>query len=514
MQDALAQLISYLLGVWRHRWLALVAAWVVALAGWAYVWQLPESYVATARVYVDTNSVLRPLMRGLTITPDINRRISLMTQTLLSRPNLEKLARMTDLDVHATSERQEDELIQGLRDSISLSGSRANASLYSISVSHANRDTARRITQALLTVFIETSMADKREDSAGAQSFLDQQLADSEQRLVAAENRLSRFKQEHVDVLPGGGGDYYSRLQAARGDLEQARLALSEVESREATLRRQIEGEEPVFIPSDPGATSTAFDQRIQALQVQMDGLLARYTRQHPEVARLRGLIEELKQEREAVLAQRGDAVGSPFGGSAGLGGNPVYQGMRSMLAEAQAQAAELRVRVREYEERVTRLEGMVNRIPEVEADLKQLNRDYDVLSRQHQQMLERRESARLAGEVESTAGEVTFRVIDPPFVPLTPSEPNKLLLNSAVLVLAIAAGVGVALLLALIRPVVTDARMLAYSTGAPLLGVVTWNKTAEERRSDLLRLGAFGVCASALLVSFAGALFGPVLLG
>src|SRR5690606_9631916 len=136
-----------------------------------------------------------------------------------------------------------------------------------------------------------------------------------------------------------------------------------------------------------------------------------------------------------------------------------------------------------------------VNRIPEVEAELKQLTRDYDVLARQHQQMLERRESARLAGEVESNAGEVSFRVIDPPFVPLTPSEPNKLLLNAAVLVVALGAGVGVALLLALLRPVVTDARMLANSTGAPLLGVVTWNKTADEQRQDLLRLGAFTAC-------------------
>lgn len=512
MQDALAQVISYLLGIWRHRWLALAVAWLVAVAGWAYVWKLPESYVATARVHVDTNSVLRPLMRGLTITPDINQRISLMSQTLLSRPNLEKLARMTDLDVHATSEREKDGMIQRLRRAISLTGSRANASLYSISVSDPNRETARRIAQALLTVFIETSMADKREDSAGAQSFLDQQLVESERRLVEAENSLARFKQEHVDVLPGSGGDYYSRLQAARRDLEQARLSLSEVESRQSALRRQIEGEEPVFIPTDPVSTDSALDQRIQALQVQMDGLLARYTSQHPEVVRLKGLIDELQQERQASMASRRDSDAGLFG-AAGLGGNPVYQGMRSMLAEAQAQAAELRVRVSEYEQRALRLEGMVNRIPEVEAELKQLTRDYDVLARQHQQMLERRESARLAGEVESNAGEVSFRVIDPPFVPLTPSEPNKLLLNSAVLVVALGAGVGVALLLALLRPVVTDARMLANSTGAPLLGVVTWNKTADEQRQDLLRLGAFTACTGGLLLTFVGALLGPALL-
>ena len=75
MQEIIAQALTYLWGIWRHKWLALAIAWVVALAGWAYVWQMPESYVASVKLYVDTNSVLRPLMRGLAITPDINQRI-------------------------------------------------------------------------------------------------------------------------------------------------------------------------------------------------------------------------------------------------------------------------------------------------------------------------------------------------------------------------------------------------------------------------------------------------------
>ena len=164
MQDVFAQLVSYVLGVWRHRWLALATAWVLALTGWAYVWQMPESYVATARMHVDTNSVLRPLMRGLTITPDINQRIQMMSQTLLSRPNMERLARMTDLDLGATTEVEKEALIKRMQESIGLSGSRGNTSLYTISVTDPDRETARRVAQALITVFIENSMSDKRED--------------------------------------------------------------------------------------------------------------------------------------------------------------------------------------------------------------------------------------------------------------------------------------------------------------------------------------------------------------
>ena len=118
MQEILAQVFSYVWGVWRHRWLALGIAWVVAIAGWIWVWQLPEAYVASARVYVDTNSLLRPLLAGLTIQPDSQDRIGLLSRTLLSRPNLEKLMRMTDLDLQVTTAKEKDKLLSDLSKSI------------------------------------------------------------------------------------------------------------------------------------------------------------------------------------------------------------------------------------------------------------------------------------------------------------------------------------------------------------------------------------------------------------
>jgi polysaccharide chain length determinant protein (PEP-CTERM system associated) len=514
MQEALAQILSYVWGVWRYRWLALIVAWLVAVGGWAFVWQMPESYVATARVYVDTNSVLRPLLRGLAIAPNIDQRISMMSRTLLSRPNLEKLARMTDLDLTATTEAQKEALIARLRDSISLAGSRANASLYEISVRDQNRDVARRVTQSLITVFIESSLNEKREDSSGAQSFLDEQIADYEERLIQAESRLARFKQENVDVLPGsGGGDYYSRLEGARANLATAQLELEELQNRRAELRRQLDGEEPVFLGGGAGGVmeSSPLDQRIQALNMQRDELLARYTEQHPQVRQISGLIEELETKKQEEMAAMSPSPGASSFGN--LNASPVYQGMRAMLAETEARVAELQVRVEEFQRRVDELNRKVVQIPEVEAQLQQLNRDYEVISRQHQELLERRESARLSQDVESNASDVTFRVIDPPYVPLAPNEPNKLLLNIGVVVVALGIGVGLALLLSLLKPLITDARMLANSTGLPLLGTVTINRKDHERRGENWRLAGFVACTVLLLATAAGVAVGPALL-
>jgi polysaccharide chain length determinant protein (PEP-CTERM system associated) len=504
MQEVLAQVFTYVWCVWRHRWLALAVAWLVAISGWLFVWQMPEAYVATARVYVDTNSVLRPLLRGLAIQPNIDQRINMMSRTLLSRPNLEKLMRMTDLDLQVNTEAQKNKMLEDLGEAISLQGSRQNSSLYSISVTDPDRETAKRVAQSLITVFIESSLSDKRQGSSGAQDFLDEQIAEYEERMVAAENRLALFKQENVDVLPGSGGDYYSTLQGARQDLSGASLLLSEMENRRSELQRQIDGEDPVFISSGVTGTSSTspLDARIQNMKAALDNLSIRYTDKHPEVRQLSALIEELESEKASEYQRVREDTSAGF---SGLSNSPVYQGMRSMLAETEANIAELRVRVAEYERRVTDLDNKVNNIPEIEAELKQLDRDYGVIAAQHQTLLQRREAARMSEDVEQSASDVTFRVIDPPFVPLEPSEPNKALLNGAVLLLGLAAGVGAALVLSLIYPVFSDVRALVNLTGLPLLGAVTVNLLPEEKRKERYALVTFASLSAGLLIVYVG---------
>ena len=511
MQEILAQAFTYLWGVWRHRWLAMVVTWLVAVAGWIWVYQVPDAYVASTRLYVDTNSVLRPLLKGLTIGPNIDQRINMMSRTLLSRPNMDKLMRMTDLDLMVENDQDKERMQTGLSEAITLSGDRRNASLYSITVTDPDRGNAKRIAQALITIFIESSLSGKRQDSSDAQEFLEEQITDYEVRLAESENRLARFKQENVDLL-AGGEDYYSRLRNSKVALEQARLMLSEMENRRRELQRQVDGEDPVFITSSVTGTGnlSPIDIRIQSLQSSLDRLQSQYTDKHPEVRQIRGLISELEAEKAEEYKRVREDTASGF---TGLSNSPVYQGMRSMLAETEASVAELQVRVAEFRKREAFLEGKVTSVPEIEAQLKQLDRDYQVVATQHKELLERRESARLSRNVEQNTNEVTFRVIDPPFVPLAPSEPNKPLLNGIVLVLSIAAGIGSAFLFSLINPVVSDPRTLVSISGMPLLGSVSLKQPPEEIRKELFANVMMGCLGVALVLACLGVSVGQGLL-
>ncbi len=530
MQEVFAQIFSYLWGVWRHRWLALIIAWLIALAGWIWVWQLPESYVARARVYVDTNTVLRPLLAGLAVQPDVEDRIGLLSRTLLSRPNLEKLMRMTDLDLQVTTAREKDELLSELSKAISLRGGRQDKSLYAISVQDPDRDTAKRIAQALITVFIESSLSGKREDTSGASGFLDEKIKEYEARLIAAETRSSNFRQKHIKIL-GGRGGYYRNLNSAKTRLKQAKLQLKEAHNRQAALQRQLDGEEPLYLAPSidtsamaqpvPGAgAATALDARIEYVNNQLSDLLLRYTNRHPTVKQLQNLLGELQVQKRAeeraylrALQAASERAKGPGGdiaaAAAGLTSSPVYLGMRQMLAETEARIASLEVRVVEYEGEVKELEEKVSTIPEIESQLKQLDRDYGVVKSQHSALLKRRELARLGQDVEQKASDVTFRVIDPPYVPLKPSEPNKTLLNAMVLGVGLLAGIGAAFLVSLIRPVIFDVHTLMSLTGLPVLGSVSMSLQYEQQRRERYGALIFTSLVVCLLLVYLGMTIG-----
>jgi len=502
MQVLLSQMSAYLSGIWRFRWTLLVSAWLLSIAGWVYVYQMPEEYRATARVHIDSNNVLRPLLRGLAVQPNVTHRVRLMSQTLLSRPNLEKLMRMTDLDLTVKTDIAKEKLLSDLSKDILLAGERRNPSLYSLAFTHRSRDTAKRIVQSLISVFIESVLGDKRVESADAQEFLDQQIAEYEERLAEAESRVADFKRRYVGTMPGTEGGYYTRMEEAKSLLKAAQLQLKEMENRRADLESQIEdADEDLAIPIDVPEIISPFDIRIQNLQGKMDELLLRYTDRHPEVRHIRSIIAELEASKEREKAEAEAEPASPED----LQSSPVYQQMRAMLAQTEAGIAELKVRVAEYENRAKELEKRVDSIPLIEAEMHQLNRDYNVISGQHSDLLKRRESARMSQQVEQSSDDVKFRVIDPPFVPLKPTEPNKMLLNIGVLLVAIGAGLGIAFLLSILRPVISDRYIMGQVTGLPVLGSVSMIKTAVQKRKELFGKMIFISLALCLVMLFAG---------
>lgn len=480
LHELLTEIFRYVRGVWRYRWIAIGLAWAIALVGWVYVSTIPNEYRASARLFVDTQSVLRPLLQGLTIQPDFAERVSLMSRMLLSRPNLEKALRMSDVELELESPGEKEALLSKMSSKTRIGGER-NAPIYTLSFEDQDPARAARLVQALVSIFIEEALAGDQTATSTAQSFLDEEIADYEARLRESELRLADFKRENAGLLPGNTG-YYATLDQVKSALKDAELALEEATRRRDQLFGQLEAEnQRVRRNAQALDDMIVSDPRVAEMQARLDDLLLRFTERHPDVIELKRLIADLKT-RSASRAH-GDSQRP----ATQVQATTVYGNLRIALNEAEAQVASLQARVSEYQNRVSELTEKIDSIPRIEAELTQLTREYNTIAGQHSQLMERRESARLSQEVEKSSEGMKFRVIDPPRTPNRPSAPNRLLLAAAVLIISIGAGAAAAIALDMLRPIYDDRRLLYRATGLPVLGVVTLIQTPAQRRRERL---------------------------
>lgn len=496
MDQVLQQILGYAKAAWRRRWWGVVVAWLVCIVGWTWVMTIPDRYAASARVYVDTQTLLKPLLAGLAAEPNVQQQIQMMTRQLVSRPTLEKVARMTDLDVKAKTPEQTEAMLNGLASRIAIADA-GRENLYTISYQDPNGELAKKVVQSLLTIFVETSLGKTRQDISSSQRFIEEQLQQYQQKLTDAETALTEFKRTHIGMMPGQGGGYYAKLAETSALLRQAQLDQQEAVNRRNQLKRQLTDEEPELTAAAMASSNSEIDGRIQALEKQMDLLRLQYTDLHPDIQSTKRLIAKLEEQKKIDLAGRkADPAGARIQ-------NPVYQQLTIAIAEADATVSSLGARVAEYQRRYSDLHNASNMIPQVEQDYTQLMRDYDVYRQNYDALLKRRESVTMSGEVESKTDTVDFRVIDPPFVPSQPAGPDRPLLLSMVTLGGLGAGIAVAFLLSQLRRTVTDRRALRELTGLPLLGAVSRVETDESRRRKRKGLLAYLAALGSLIAAY-----------
>jgi polysaccharide chain length determinant protein (PEP-CTERM system associated) len=496
--------------MWHRRWIGVAVAWVAAIIGAVVLARVPDRFEATARVYVDTSSLLQPLLSGLTVRPDIDQQVGMLARTLITRPNIEALVSKTDLDAGAATAGAKDKLVDQIMKELRFSTT-GRDNVYNVSFRDTDRAHAQRVVQALVSMFVESGLGNKRRDTETTRKFIDEQIAAYEKRLQEAENRLKDFRLRNLSMTTStgaaGGQDYVARTGAAAEELAKARMELRIAEQSRDALKRELAGEEPILLPdmasSGPVASgSPELDARIDVQKRQLDELLRRYTDQHPDVAQTRRMIASLEeQKRQETEARRKAAAASPARPSAAT--NPVFQQIKISLTEAEANVAALQARVAEMQSRLDVLRASANRVPQVEAELAQLNRDYEVVRQSYQQMVARREAATLTGEVDESAGLAEFRIIDPPRVSDKPVFPNRMVMVPLLLLAAIGAGAAAAFVASQLMPTFHSTRTLREIGQRPVLGSLSLRPSPVMVKRQRLSMAGFAGSIAGLITVY-----------
>jgi len=497
MHEQINELFGYLHGLWRYRWSGLLIAWITAIAGWCYVYALPNEYNAKAVVNIDTSSIMKPLLKGLAVETDQTQQLAIMTQILLSRDNLLNVIRETDMDLGADTPAEKERLVMNLAKSIYLDapgkvkfGSSASQ-IFEIGYQSTSPKLAYKVVSTLLNQLIENTLNTDRTGTVMAQEFLDKEIKEFERRLSESELRLADFKTKNAGFLPNEKGDYYSRIRKAEDDVEQTKSSLALAQSSYSQLRRQLTGQAPVL------GTARSSASTLRKYREQLSDLLTQYTEDHPDVQALRSRIAEME-------ARTKDLDDSTVGGI----DDYAYQELKFQLSQQSIEIGKQQLLLAEQQQKLKNLRESVDNIPKVEAEMTRLNRDYTINKERYQSLVERKESARLGQMAGQNSNEITFQVVDAPVVPVLPSGPNRLLLLCAVLAASLCAGVAWSLVMLLLFPTFVDTKQLRKLIDFPVLGSIGLQMTDEQQSLKLARLRTYLLAIIVLFVTFGSVLF------
>ncbi len=513
--DSLRILVQqYLRAAWRRRWMGVIVAWLVCGLGWVGVYLIPNQFESSARLYVDADAILTPLLRGLAADTAPTTELEILQRTLLSRPNMEKLISKTDLDLTISSPADRQRLITSLANTIRVVSQTKN--LFTITYRDNSPKMAHDVVQTLLTIFVESATGANRSDMENARRFLEHQIASYEQQLRAAEKRRADFRARYLDILPNAASPGVPALEAARDNVSALDGKLQDAVMARDALKDEVDKTPPMLV-AEPvqqqmaPAIGAAGRTRVDEAEDQLRLLLLKDTENHPDVIAQRKLIELLKTappDTPRLAGQAGVAAAGRAGVNPGASSrsvpNPVFDQLKVKLIDADSQVASLQ---RQRDAAVAyrqKLEKIQQEQPGLIAEYENTDRDYEVLHKSYMELLSRLQSANIAQAADTQADKVKLQVVDPPEVPRLPVAPNRMLLLTGVLLGGCAAGLGVTVLFGQLDGSFATADDLR-SLGLPVLGGISILGLASLRQR-LTIVARFGV-AVVLLVGVYGGL-------
>lgn len=492
---------------WRRRWIAIGIAWAACVIGWIGVAMIPNTYKSRTRIYVDAESMLGPLLKGMAVEQNVTKQVEVVQRTLLSRPNIEKVMRQTDLDIQATTPARREAMIAMIEQKTKIQAEAAR-NLFNIEYTDQNPELARKVLQEFLAIFIESNIGVQRKDMENSYQFIVSQVANYERQVRETEARVTEFREKYRDVLPaalGGEGSFAANMNAARTRLASTKREMDDAVAKRSVLARQLGGVPRFLEVQQRYAAGTGqpaimdLNRRIAEAESNLASLLIRFTESHPDVRAQRRMLDDMqKQRKESGESSANESLTEKVS-------NPVYEQLQIKFSDAETSVEMLQRRYADQKKDMEQLEGMAGTIPKIESEYANLTREFGIIKTKYNEMLERREAARLSNEVDTKANKVDFRIIEPPVLPIQPAFPNRALLSALVFFASIGGGVFVAYGLAQFDDSFSSPKELRNALPYPVIGTVTMVTSPESVRARRRGMVTFASAFCLLIVAYGG---------
>jgi succinoglycan biosynthesis transport protein ExoP len=477
----------------RKRVFALVAMLVMTvLLVRSYL--TPKQYRADSTVFIEKN-VINSLVEGLAVTPEMEDRIRVLRYAMLSRDLVSKVLDQVDTGrVYAgPGEKQSiiDDLQRRTRIEVQNRGD-----LFIVSLVDRNPRFAKDYINTLVRTYVESNISAKREESYGANRFLDEQIVLFKKKLDQTEDAIIQFRRSQGVFL---GNDEQSKVDDIRGyarQIDEIDLEITTMIARKQLLENQLQGLDPMIAVLSESRRS----DRVAVLERQLQALLLTYTENYPEVLRLKAEIDALRSQQETSGATEEVATAME-------GANPVYQETMQAKLALEAEISSLRAKKSKLQQMVEGRESELREVPEKTKELDRLIQERDSARRIYEELLLRLGQSEVSKQMEIGDKTTTFRIVDPAILPKVPVSPNMIKLILLAVAVGLGCGLGVVVLLEKMDGTVKnpeDLREFGIRVLAQIPTIVDQQVVAQRKKQDLALYfvsAGYGLMVFSLLV-------------
>ncbi|WP_321371005.1 XrtA system polysaccharide chain length determinant [uncultured Desulfuromusa sp.] len=493
MKDALKQIYQYLYAAYRYKYMFIFVSLAVMTAIGAYSFTLPKKYQADTTVFIESN-VIDELVRGIAITPNIEDRVRVLQFAILSRDIIMKTLVKLDSEMLTKDSAVLQAYITGLADRTRINVTR-RMDRFTLSIVDKDPKFAQQFINTLVGLYVEENISAKREETYGANRFLQEQIEIFKEKLEQSEDKIIDYRKKkgvYFSIDEGAAlADIRERLQ----QVEEIELNRDTLLGRQGQLKQQLNSLDPTV----DIVSATEEGNRLAVMESRLKTLLLRYTDNYPEVVHLKSEIESLKQrllEPESTEKEQGTTRMTSL--------NPLYQDLQGQLFEVEAELSSLVARKKNIEETIARREKELHEVPAAQKELGILMQERDSYRTVYNDLLARMGQSEVSKQMEIGNKASTFRIVDPAILPEVPVSPDMMKMFVLSLAGGIGCGFGLVFLLENMDGSIKDVNTLE-SMGIDVLAVVPNiadpAQLKKRLRKDLLLLTFSGF----YLVGFVG---------
>jgi succinoglycan biosynthesis transport protein ExoP len=467
----------------------------------AIAFLLPPRYESYATVLVESQQIPVEFVQS-TVTSDPNQRITVIKQRVMTRTNLLRIVDKYNVFAEERKRLSVTKLIEEMQRLVSVDvitaengqGRRGATTIaFRLSFQHENPQTATKVANELVTLFLSENVKTRTERASETTEFLEQEAQKLKEQMIIAEAAISNYKQLHRDNLPEHLNLRLSRLERIQAEIKALEQQLINLREERRYLDVEMASAEAGEDPS-AGSQSVVSDteKELNLLKDALTTASVKLTDAHPDIKALKrriGMLEK-KLEDELSTSQEDNDIDRKAAKST----NPKIQRLLDRLQirissntasiqKFEKDLTELRAKASEIEERVLKT-------PEVERELITLARNHREIFEKYSELQAKQGKAQLAQNLEEEKKAERFILLEPPVTPTEPVWPDRLKIFGIGGFLAIASGIGTALLVELVDKRIRTASELETLLKRPPLVSIPYIQTHRDVQKKRYRYG------------------------